>query len=194
MKRLIIILTAAALLTAASILCYNLFIKKSKSVGEYIASVNSFIFSGDYGGAVAECADGIRHYPESADLYILKARAYILSGDTAKALGTLDRGYKQTQSEDILEHREQIAEVFIDSIEFLPLTEFSSSPENPDGSFAVSGESGIGDAAVREPYRPDSPIKVTIPSVSPPPPPKENIETTFPETSTDSGENKTESE
>lgn len=179
-KRLIIILAAVTVLTAALTLYYNLTIKNNKSVGEYTASIDALIFAGDYSGAVAECSDGLRNYPESADLYILKARAYMLSGDTEKALGTLDYGYKQTQSGSILEQRERIADVSIDDIEFLPLPEPEVSTEAPDGSSAVSGVSGSSYAA-GAPYVPDSPITVTIPDVSPPPPPKESTEASSPE-------------
>lgn len=181
------------LLTAASILYYNIAIKNNRSVEEYTASINALIFAKDYSGAVAECSDGIRRYPESVDLYILKAHVHMLSGDTAKAIGTLDYGYKQTQSGLILEQREQLAEEFGDDVEYLPLTETGDFSEKPDGSSAAVGAPGDSETA-KEPYRPDSSIKVTIPNVSPPPPPKENTEVSSPETSTGLGENKTESE
>lgn len=177
------------LLTVALTLYYNLAVKNKKSVGNYTASVNALIFSGNYSDAVSECSDGIRHYPQSADLYILKARAYLLSGDTAKALGTLDYGYKQTQSGEISEFREQIAEgLFIDDAEFLPLTESEISSEYPDGS---SSDVSDGGESVTESYHSDEPIKVTIPDVLPPEPPEDN-EASSGETNT--GLNKTESE
>lgn len=145
------------------ILFYNLAVKKGRPVGEYTASIDAMIFSGDYGGAILECADGLKHYPESADLYIMKSRAYMLSGDTSKAIGTLDYGYKQTQSNDILEQRELITEEFVDDIEFLPLTESIGSSEDTNSS---SAETSVPDAdnAASEPYSPDSPIRVKIPN------------------------------
>lgn len=159
-------MAAVLLLTAASILYYNLAIKNNRSIEEYTASIDALIFTGDYSGAVAECSDGIRHYPESEELYLLKAHAYMLSGDAGKALGTLDYGYKQTKSDKLLERREEIAEAFADDVEFLPLTEFADTSEKPDGSSAVTGESG-GETEL-EPYHPDSQIRVTVPNVSPP--------------------------
>lgn len=162
MKRIIIV-TAAVMLAAASILFYNYTVKNKKSVGEYTASIDTMIFSGDYGGAVSECADGLKQYPESAELYLLKARAYMLSGDTAKAIGTLDYGYKQTQSKDILEQRDLLAEEFSDDIVFLPLTESVGSSTDTDNSTAEAGVSDVGNTA-SEPYIPDSPIRVRIPN------------------------------
>ena len=163
------------LLTAALILYYNFASKTSRSVGEYTASIDSLIFLGDYSGAVAECSDGLRYYPKNAELYILKARAYMLSGDDTKAIGTLDYGYKQTQSEDILIQREQIVAAVPDNVGFIPLTENDAPSENPDNSSAVTDVSG--GETTREPYSPDAPIRVTIPNVTPPPaPPNENVE------------------
>ena len=161
MKRIIMI--TAVILAASLILFYDLAIKKGRSVGEYTSSIDAMIFSGDYGSAVSECADGLKHYPESAELYLLKARAYMLSGDTEKAIGTLDFGYKQTQSDDILEQRDLIAEEFSDDVEFLPLTESAGTSEEIGGSSAEIGVSDVGSAA-SEPYTPDSPIRVRIPS------------------------------
>ena len=166
-KRLIIILAAILLLTIAALtLYYNLAAKTGRSVGEYTASIDSLIFLGDYNGAVAECSDGLRYYPKNVELYILKARAYMLSGDTAKAIGTLDYGYKQTQSEDILEQREQIAVAFFDDAGFIPLTEIDAPSEDPDNSSAVTDVSG--EETAKGPYYPDSPIRITIPNVLPP--------------------------
>ncbi|MDE6728954.1 MAG: tetratricopeptide repeat protein, partial [Oscillospiraceae bacterium] len=107
-------------MTIAVLIPYRNFAAKTgRTVGEYTASIDSLIFLGDYGKAVSECTDGLRHYPENAELYILKARAYMLSGDTVKAIGTLDYGYKQTQSGDILEQREKIAEAAADDAGFI---------------------------------------------------------------------------
>ncbi len=165
---MIIILAAITLLTAAWILYYNLGVKGGRTIGEYTASIDAMIFAGDYSGAIAECSDGLRHYPESADLYILKARAYMLSGDTEKALGTLDYGYKQTQSDAILEKRGQIDVVLVDNVVFIPLTETDIASEDPDNSSAASGSASGGSEIEREPYRPESSIRITIPNVLPP--------------------------
>lgn len=167
-KRLIIILTALTLLTGAWILYYNLGVKGGRSVGEYAASIDAMIFGGNYSGAIEECSDGLRHYPESTELYILKARAYMLSGDTGKAIGTLDYGYKQTQSDDILERRMQITGELADNVGFIPLTETDIASEDPGNSPAASGGVSGGGEIEREPYVPDSTIRITIPNVLPP--------------------------
>lgn len=142
---------------------------------------------------MAECSDGLRRYPESAELYILKARAYLLSGDTDKALGTLDYGYKQTQSGIILEQRGQLAVIPADDVEFLPLTEPLTYEEEQDGSPEAPDLSDGGEAAM-EPFYTDSPIRVAIPEVSPPKTSKESVEAVPPVTDIDPGENTTESE
>lgn len=160
-------MAALLLLTAASILYYNLAVKSGKSVEEYTASIDSLIFMGDYSGAVTECSDGLRYYPKNAELYILKARAYMLSGNIEKAVGTLDYGYKQTQSEDILEQREQISAVHVDNVGFFPLTEIDIPAEDDPGNSAAVSEVTGGETA-KEPYYPESPIRVTIPNVTPP--------------------------
>lgn len=92
----------------------------------------------------------------------------MLSGDTEKAVGTLDYGYKQTQSGDILERRMQITGVLADNVGFIPLTETDIASENPDNSSAASGSVSGGSEIEREPYRPESSIRITIPNVLPP--------------------------
>lgn len=175
------------------ILCYYLAIMDNRSAADYTASADAMIFAGDYGGAVAECSDGLRRYPESMELYILKARAYLLSGDSDKALGTLDYGYKQTRSEIILEQRGQLAGVPTDDVEFIPLTGSLISAEEQGGSPEAPDLSDGGEAAM-EPYYTDSPIRVALPNVSPPKTSKETAEAVPHGTDTDQGENTTESE
>lgn len=182
------ILLILLLLTIVFTLYYNFAPKTGRSVWDYAASIDSLIFLGDYSGAVAECSDGLRYYPDSAELYIQKARAYMLMGDSTKAVGTLDYGYKQTKSEDILRQREQIVEAVPDNIGFVPLTESDAPSEDPDNSSAVTGASG-GETS-REPYLPDTQIRITIPNVTPPPaPPIENVEESSFESEISSDEN-----
>lgn len=162
---------------------------------EYAASAEALLLSGDYSGAVTECAIGLRHYPENTGLYILKSRAHLLSEDTAKALGTLDYGYKQTGDKAILEYRAQLPETPVEDAEFLPLTEpGDNTADNPGSqSSGVTGSGGSEDPGISgtgETYRSETPVKVNIPNVTPPPEPsvpEENTEVSLPET----GEDKT---
>lgn len=164
-KRLIMILLIILLLTIAILIpYYNLAAKNGRTVSEYTASIETLIFLGDYAEAVTECSDGLRHYPENSELYILKARAYLLSGDTAKAVGTLDYGYKQTQSGDILEQRALIAVTAADDAGFDPLNEVDAPSENPDNPSVVTDDPSVETA--KEPYYPDSPIRIIIPNIN----------------------------
>lgn len=196
----IIIVTALILLSAAALILYfNLSKRNIRLAEEYAASAEALLLSGDYSGAVTECAVGLRHYPENTGLYILKSRAYLLSEDTAKAFGTLDYGYKQTGDKAILEYRAQLPETPVEDAEFLPLTEPGNNTADNPGSQSSevigSGNSeNSGTSGNRETYRSDTPIKVTIPNVTPPPEPsvpEENNEVSLPETSNVSGEDKT---
>lgn len=167
-------ITAAVilLLTAALILLYNFTKSKAKPIGDYTASIESLIFSGDYEKAVEDCEDGLRNYPESAELYILKARAYALSGDLPKAIGTLDYGYKQTRSEAVLDHRSRLSLELVDDIRFLPLDE-QNDPQIPDspnssgntasGSETSTPTSASAPANTAEAYKPDPKITINIP-------------------------------
>lgn len=143
-----------------------------RSVGEYTAAIEALILSGNCEKAVTDSTEALAHYPESAELYILRSRAYLLSGDPAKAVGTLDYGYKRTQSRVIADKRSELTESLIEDAEFLPLTK----PENAAGadtstpSAVSTGGADTAGTSV-ETYRPDTPIKVTIPEVTPPPPP-----------------------
>lgn len=187
------------MLSAAALILYiDLSKRNVRLADDYAASAEALILSGDYNGAVSECADGLRHYPESAELYILKSRAYLLSEDTAKALGTLDYGYKQTRDKSILEYRTQLPETPVEDAEFLPLTEpgdnTGEAPGSQSSAVTGSGSEDPGTSGNSETYRPGTPVKVNIPNVTPPPEPsvpEENSDGSLPETSTGSGEDKT---
>lgn len=173
------------LLIASLILLYNLVLKNEKTESEYTASANSLIFTGDYSGAVAECTKGLKEYPQNAELYLLKARAYLLSDNLEKAIGTLDQGYKQTQSEEILKQRNEITEKPIQDAKFDPLTEIGNTAVTTTEPSNVPDVSDASSAAItREPYVTEKPIEVEIPNVSPPPVTTVEITTTPPEITT----------
>lgn len=152
---------------------YNFVFKHEKTENEYIASANELIFAGDNSGAVKECADGLRAFPESVELYLIKSRAYLLSGDEKKAVGTLDMGYKTTQSPVLLEQRGEIDIEVTEDAEFTPLEEI----KDPSASVSdvTSDTSDMSSVEIeREPYVADTPINVRIPSVRPPVTPTES--------------------
>lgn len=160
------IISAAALIIAALSLLYNFVFKGIRSENEYISSANALIFAGDNNGAVKECAAGLGKYPQSVELYFLKSRAYLLMGDVAKAIGTLDMGYKQTQNAELLEQRDKIDGEPINDAEFVPLKAIEDSSETSDVTSDTSDVSSV--EVEREPYIADRTISVRIPNVRPP--------------------------
>lgn len=159
-------------MTAAMILLYNFVFKGIKSEEEYTASANELIFAGDNSAAAEECAKGLRKYPKSAELYLLKSRAYLLEGDTSKAVGTLDQGYKQTQNTELLERRKEIADAPIDDVDFFPLETQEVTPQTSDTVSETSDTASTEPEAER--YVSEKPITVSIPEVTPPPEPSES--------------------
>ena len=100
-KRLIFIAAAAVLAVIAAI--FFIFMRKDTagSVQEHLELGQKYLVELDYSNAVLEFTDAINIDPKNPDAYIGLAEAYIGTGDTEKAIETLEKGYEETGDERI---------------------------------------------------------------------------------------------
>lgn len=123
-KRLIIILIiviAAAGAGTGWFIYYK--IHNKPDADEYISEVQISLNNKKYETAIDKCTEALKHYPDEAQLYILKAKAYGYNGENDKAIGILDYGYKQTHDESLTELKNDYVTSTEGDESFLPADE-----------------------------------------------------------------------
>lgn len=172
------------LITAVIIWCVNLNDRTSVSPYDYIAQAQQLINLGEYDAAIDKCVEGLKKFPKEAELYLKKAQAYAGAGNNEKAVGTLDYGYKQTNSKELLDYRE---EKFGNSD-----TENAYFGVSDSGEYNIPEEDEIKSGDISEtpsyntPYPEENEISVAIPEVTPPEPVSEPEPVSVPQSTADS--------
>lgn len=98
-----VILAAAACAAAVTALIFALNGNPSDKVENCLDNAAKFMFSQDYGQAIAEFDKALEIDPTNAEAYLGKARSCRAAGDAEKAIETLKDGYCETADERIWE-------------------------------------------------------------------------------------------
>ena len=111
MKRLIcILLTAALVLTLAGCGCAKVEVAEEEAVDwqtAYDLGVR-YLSEGNYEEAIIAFKVAIEIDPKQENSYMKCAEAYTLQGDNDSALEVLEQGYRETQSEQLLQEKNRI--------------------------------------------------------------------------------------
>lgn len=97
---------------------------------EYLTRINQYTGSSDYQQALELCNTALEQYPESGELYSKKAQIYQLQGNSDKAVGTLDYGYKVTGDAQLMEEKENYHTTQEEDVVFSPAQVGSSQTES----------------------------------------------------------------